>query len=120
MPEVRGQAPLELVEQTPTKRVMELDQLWPSYVVISQAWFPGWKAYIDGEEVPVWRANYAFNAIAVPAGSNTIEFVYEPSSLRVGGWISLASLGAAALLIGATAWVRRRHVRSMARSPGPE
>lgn len=103
MPEVRGQTPLKLVEETPTKRVMELDQLWPSYVVISQAWFPGWKAYIDGEEVPVWRANYAFNAIAVPAGSNHIEFVYEPENLRAGLWIGVLSLG-----VGVGGLVRRR------------
>lgn len=103
VPEVRGQEPLEIVEREPTRVSMRLDRLWPTYVVVSQAWFPGWKAYVNGEEVPVWRANFAFNAIPVPAGSNTIEFVYEPSSLRVGGWISLASL-----LVGGLGLRRRR------------
>lgn len=102
VPEVRGQAPLVVHEESPTRTVMELDRLWPSYVVISQAWYPGWKARVNGEEVPVWRANYAFDAIAVPAGRNTIELAYEPDSLRRGIWI-----GVVAALAGAIALVRR-------------
>ena len=103
VPEVKGQEPLRTLEDTPTRKVFELNRLWPTYVVLSQAWYPGWKAYVNGEETPVWRANYAFDAIAAPAGRSTIEFVYEPESLRAGAWIGVASLVA-----GLGALVRRR------------
>jgi hypothetical protein len=91
VPEIRGQEPLVVKEESPTRTVLELDRLWPTYVVISQAWYPGWKAYVNGEETPVWRANYAFDAIAAPAGRNRIEFVYQPDSLRHGIWIAIAA-----------------------------
>lgn len=102
VPEVRGQEPLKIVSRTPTHIRMHLDRLWPTYAVVSQAWFPGWKAYVNGEEVPVWRANYAFDAIAVPAGSNDIELVYQPTSVRMGALLSIASL-----VIGALSLRRR-------------
>ena len=44
------------------------------------------------------RANYAFDAIALPQGESEIEFSYEPTSLRLGLWISAASALAGALL----------------------
>ncbi len=102
-PEVKGQEPLHTLVDTPTRKVFELDRLWPTYVVLSQAWYPGWKAYVNGDEVPVWRANYAFDAIAAPAGRSEIEFVYEPESLRAG-----AAIGVASLVAGLAALLRRR------------
>lgn len=102
-PEVRGQEPLRTLVDEPTRKVFEVNRVFPAWLVISQAWFPGWKAYVNGDEVPVWRANYAFDAIAAPAGRSTIEFVYEPESLRAGAWVGVVSLVA-----GLGALVRRR------------
>jgi hypothetical protein len=50
--------------------------------VFSEMWYPeGWEAYIDGESVDHYRANYALRALTVPAGGHEIEFVYRPTSL---------------------------------------
>jgi uncharacterized membrane protein YfhO len=93
-PDTPGQEPPRLIESSPARVVLEVDRSWPTYLVISQAWFPGWKAYVNGVETPVWRANYAFDAVALPAGHERIEFVYEPRSLRSGLWIGVLALGA--------------------------
>jgi uncharacterized membrane protein YfhO len=86
-------------EESPTRYRMTVRRSNPGWLVISQARYPGWKARIGGREVPLLRANYAFNAITLPEGTSEIEFAYEPTSFRLGLWISgLAALVGAALL----------------------
>ena len=57
----------------------------------------GWNAYLNGELVPHFRANYVLRAMAIPAGSHQIEFKFEPTSYRTGESISFA--GSAVLLL---------------------
>jgi len=95
-----------VVEQTPTLARLVIDRAQGGWLVRSQAHFPGWKARIDGRETPILRANYAFDALLVPSGRHTIEFSYEPESLRQGLWLSALSLLAG--VVGLVAETRRR------------
>ena len=61
-------------------------------VLISQSWYPAWKAYVDGVPVKLWRADYAFQAVEVQAGRHTVRFAYEDRAFRVGGMLSCAGL----------------------------
>jgi hypothetical protein len=70
----------------------------PSLVVISQTYYPAWKAYVDGRPVKLWRANYAFQALQVPAGQHQIELRYEDRTLRTGAVLSALGLLACAAL----------------------
>lgn len=63
-----------------------------SILVLSDNYYPGWKAYIDGRETKIYRANYTFRAIIVPKGEHTIIFSYEPNSFKYGVYISIISL----------------------------
>ena len=65
---------------------------------LSDTHFPGWNAYVDGKKSKVYRANYAFRAAAVPAGSKRVEFRYEPDSFRWGMGITVLSIMTTALL----------------------
>ena len=51
------------------------------YVLFNDTFHPGWKAYIDGEEVPVARANYAFMGMFVPKISDELRLSFEPAWL---------------------------------------
>lgn len=52
--------------------------------VFSEIYFPwGWSATIDGHPVEIGRVNYVLRAIRIPAGSHTVEFKFNPQSLRV-------------------------------------
>ncbi len=61
----------------------------PGYLVLSDVWYPGWRAEIDGAAAPVLRANYAFRAVPVPAGSHRVRLLFAPSTWKIGLTISV-------------------------------
>jgi len=59
---------------------------------VSDAYYPGWKAYVDGIETKIFRANHMFRAIEIPKGNSQVKFVYKPDSFFTGLKISAAAL----------------------------
>ena len=53
---------------TPSRQKMRVRTPGPALLVLTQSYYHNWKAAVDGVEVPLWRANYAFQAVEVPAG----------------------------------------------------
>lgn len=99
---------VEWLEREPDAFTLRVAPDRPAMLVVLDNWFPAWKAFVDGHQVPVHRANYTFRAIAVPAGEHTVTFRYEPSELRSGAAISLTLLGLLLAIILAGAWRERR------------
>lgn len=64
----------------------------PALVVIAQTYYPPWRALVDGARAQLWRANYAFQALEVPAGTHRVSLVYEDSCFRFGALVSAATL----------------------------
>lgn len=64
----------------------------PGFLVFSEPYTPGWKWTIDGWTVQAARANFAFSAVAVPAGEHQVDRIYRPASFLVGCAISLIAL----------------------------
>ncbi len=56
----------------------------PGYVVLLDAYDPGWRVTVDGRPARLLRANLLFRAVAVPPGRHTVEMVYRPAALVVG------------------------------------
>ena len=86
------------------KVVVEAGAELPGTLVLTDNWYPGWKAQVDGRTVDVERVDYLFRGVQLPAGQHRVEFFYEPLSWRIGWIVSLLSLLA---LVGALV-VRRR------------
>lgn len=61
-------------------------------LVLTDRYFPGWIATVDGRRTVVHRANGFFRAVEVPAGTHEIVFRYRPRALILGAWISAASV----------------------------
>lgn len=61
---------------------------------LSETYFPGWKAYVDGKQVPIMRADYAFKSIVIPKGNHTVKFNYDPISFKIGVIVTISALSA--------------------------
>ena len=79
-------------------------------LVLTDQYFPGWRAYVDGVERPITPVAALFRGVNVDAAGHRIEFRYEPASWRVGAGVSMVALIVAA--IGAAVSVRRQRTRS--------
>jgi hypothetical protein len=99
----------KLTDETPTRVTLALEMLTPGLVVLSDIWDVGWRAYLDGVEVPILRTNHAVRGVVVPAGRQTLEFRYQPAALRLGLGISFVALMICAAWAG---WVVRELRRS--------
>jgi Bacterial membrane protein YfhO len=86
---VDGQAESVKVEQTSGDTVrLDVTATAPGMVVLSETYDPGWKAFVDGQQAPVFVADHALRAVPIEAGEHAIELRYEPHSLRLGILIS--------------------------------
>jgi hypothetical protein len=90
------------------------------YLVVTDQYYPGWEAMVNGKPTPILRANAAFRAVRVPRGVSMVTFVYRPASLRIGAWISAVSWALVLLYaIGATLRRLRRRRGLVVEGPTP-
>jgi uncharacterized membrane protein YfhO len=68
-------------------------------LVLSENAYPGWRARVDGAEVPIHRADITLQGIVVPPGTHRVEFTMESRTLRAGVALSGAGAAACALLL---------------------
>ena len=71
----------------------------PGWLVISEVYYPGWVATVDGKTVPILRADGTLRAMLLPSGSHEVSLHYAPSSLARGRNITLVTLALAALVV---------------------
>lgn len=95
----------ESPNKNPDLKIYKTKSTTPQLCVFSEIYYKeGWKAYIDGKEAPILRANYVLRALEVPAGEHTIELRCEPDTLKTFNIINLiGSILIVVLVIGAIA-----------------
>jgi hypothetical protein len=74
------------------KSILNINTDKDGLLFVSDAWYPGWKAKVDGKDAFIYRADYAFRAVAVTKGIHNVEFIYDPESLRMGELLSLIAV----------------------------
>lgn len=107
---VESEGSIVLKEYDANRLLYETDSKTGGTVVFAEIYYPGWRSYVDGEEVEHGRANYILRAMNVPAGKHTIEFVFDPKSLHVTEAIAYTALGLllVGFIVGVVTAVRRR------------
>jgi hypothetical protein len=83
---------VEIKRYRPTHVVMRADVACRSMVVLGDAWFPGWKAYVDGKPAQIHAAYNVVRGVVVDAGQHELSLVYRPESLYTGAALALIGI----------------------------
>jgi uncharacterized membrane protein YfhO len=79
----------------------------PGFVVLVDAYDPGWRVTVDGRPAEVLRADVALRAVATTAGRHVVEYLYRPRSIT--GGLAVSGLALLAAMAVAAGEARRRH-----------
>jgi hypothetical protein len=93
-------ATAEVVSYEAARVVVEVELSGPGWLVLSDTYYPGWEATVDGQPTPIYQANACVRAVRLPEGRHEIVFRFRPRSFY---WGALISGFSGALL--AAAWV---------------
>ncbi len=93
-----GNGSVSVIQYRPTVITFTVDSAAPKLLFLSDSYDPGWKAFIDGIQTPLYRADYDFRAIAVPSGIHTVHMIYQPKSIIWG--LSIAFIILLILVLG--------------------
>jgi len=80
----------------------------PGYLCLSQTFYPGWEARVDGEPAPVVRGDYVLTVVPLPAGAHRVDLRYRPRSFWVGAGVSAGAWLGLAAAAGLRLWRQRR------------
>jgi hypothetical protein len=78
---------------------MTLDAGDGGYLLLSEMWFPGWRAWDGRREIEILRANGAFQAVHLSPGRHHLRFAYQPAAYELGTKLSAMGFGTGALLL---------------------
>ena len=105
----RGEGAVEWQVFEPDERVLEVSTTGPALLIISENWFPGWVAEVNGQPTEVHRANLTLQALRIPAaGEHTVTMRFTAPTFRRALWISA---GAAVVVL---ALLASPHLRGLA------
>lgn len=96
-----------IIRRSPTEIVVETNTDKISLLVLSEMFYPGWKATVDGGNAELLRVNYNLRGVQVPPGKHVVEMSYWPESLTKGAVISLTT---ALCLLAILIWEKRRRL----------
>jgi hypothetical protein len=100
-----GQEEVSVTRHSMHRMALKARLACPAYVVVAEAYYPGWKATVDDEPATVYRAYGALRALYLQAGEHEMEFAFRPASVYWGG--ALTAIGfAACLVLAAVGWRR--------------
>jgi hypothetical protein len=91
-----GKGTAKITNYTPNEITVRTEMQKDGFVVLSEIFYPGWKAYVDGESSQVYQANKLLRAVFVPKGKHKVRFSFQPSTyawgLRIAGftWLTIA------------------------------
>lgn len=82
-----------IIEDRRNRVTIETENEWAETLVLSDNYYPGWQARVDGAPVDIYRADCTMRAVEVPAGRHVITFVFTPTTLKASVYVSLAATG---------------------------
>jgi len=87
-----GTGEVSILSDHPNEVVIGVSAPAAGFVALSDSFFPGWRAFLDGKPTPIFLADASFRAAQAPSGEHTLRFAFLPSSFKVGFFALLCSL----------------------------
>ena len=87
---------------------VEVNNPADGFLVLSEIYYPGWKAFVDGQEAKVLKADYALRAVYLPEGQHKVRFTFDPLSFKIGALLSLFGLAGLVAAVVAHFSARRK------------
>lgn len=87
-----GGGAVKIVSYEDSRVRLEVNSPEGGFLVLSDTYYPGWKAIVDGREQRILQANYNYRALAIESGEHQVVFSYQPFSVKLGQAISLVTL----------------------------
>jgi hypothetical protein len=88
------------VSRKPERVILSITTPTDQLLVLSENYYyPGWRAFVDGSETPILRANVALSAVPVRAGAKQVELIFDPWSVKVGIVITIITVIATIVLL---------------------
>lgn len=100
--------PARILRYEPAHVSVEVDAPEGGWLVLTDTYYPGWQATVDGEPTEIVRANFLFRGVRLGAGTQKVEFTYRPRSFWLGAAAALLGLAVAALALAVEVWRRAR------------
>jgi hypothetical protein len=94
-----AKAKIVLKRESPTHITIDVSCEQPGILVLTEQYYVGWQAMLDGVPVDHFRANGVFRALMLPSGSHKVEYIYQPKSLIL-GLVSFVAFFLTAALLG--------------------
>ncbi len=82
-------ASIQIQAESPNTILLHVTAPNPGWLMTSDTWYPGWRAWVDDRPATLSRANYLFRAVFIPAGEHTIQIAYRPGWFYLGASLSL-------------------------------
>jgi hypothetical protein len=101
-----GNAQVEVLQMTNNSLALLVETNQPGYLVVSDAYFPGWRVVVNGDEKEILRANYSFRAVFLGIGRSSVRFEYRSVAIAWGAFITLLTW------LGVGLFVLLRFIRS--------
>lgn len=101
-------SPAELRSYGADRVEITADMQNPGFLVLSDTYYPGWIAYVDGKETEIFVSDYIFRSVFLDKGVHNITFVYRPLSFKIGLLVGLIALVSVASVLILRAILRRK------------
>jgi hypothetical protein len=101
---------IQVVHRTPGSMSLNVSTPADSLLMLSEIYYPGWRATVDGQIVPIVRADYILRGVPIPLGEHHVEVFYQPVTLLWGAVISGVTCAAVAAA-GLWVWLTRKALK---------
>jgi hypothetical protein len=93
------EARVEILQYSPERVVIETHSVRDGLLMLTDAYYPGWEAHVDGQHTVIYEADGLFRGVHLPAGQHEVVFVLESESYTVGRVVTVVTLMLSASLL---------------------